>query len=233
MVNPLSGVLGEAWAMYRAHARHLITIAFVLYVVSALVQAVLIALLGVVGAVLAAVIGIITAFLLQAALVHAVEDVRDGRADLTMGATLQAAKPAVPRVAGASILAGLGIGIGLLLLILPGLFLLTIWCLIVPVIVLEGASVGASFSRSRQLVRGFEGAVFGTLVLLFLVLLGATIVLAILLAPLPQGASNTISSIVSGTLVSPFLAVVLTLGYHRLRDRHAGATGPTATYGVG
>jgi len=56
------------------------------------------------------------------------------------------------------------------LLILPGLFLLTIWCLIVPVIVLEGAGVGASFSRSRQLVRGFEGKVFGTLVLVFLVL---------------------------------------------------------------
>ena len=82
---------------------------------------------------------IVAGFLLQATLVKAVEDVRDGRADLSFGETLQAARPAVGRVAVASILAGLAIGIGLVLLIAPGLFLLTIWCLIVPVIVLEGA----------------------------------------------------------------------------------------------
>jgi hypothetical protein len=211
--------------MYRAHARHLITIAFVLYVVAALIQAVLVGLLGVVGALFGAIVGIIAAFLLQAALVQGVEDVRDGRADLSLGATVQAARPSVPRVAGASILAGVAIGIGFLLLILPGLYLLTIWCLIVPVIVLEGAGVGASFSRSRQLVRGFEGKVFGTLVLVFLVMIAASLVLAVVLAALPDAARNAISSVVSGTLVSPFLAVVLTLGYHRLRAAHGGATG--------
>lgn len=219
--------------MYKAHARHLLTIAFVLYVAAALIQAVLAVLFGRFGVVLAAVVAIIAAFLLQAALVHAVDDVRDGRADLTLGATVQAARPDVPRVAGASILAGIGIGIGFLALILPGLYLLTIWCLIVPVIVLERAGVGASFSRSRQLVRGFEGSVFGTLILIFLVLLAVNIVLALLLAVLPVAARNAISGVVSGTLVSPFLAVVLTLGYHRLRASHGGGTGQAGMYRTG
>lgn len=96
-----------------------------------------------------------------------------------------------------------------------------------PVIALEGAGVGASFSRSRQLVRGFEGKVFGTLVPVFLVLIAASLVLA----ALPDAARNAISSVVSGTLVSPFLALVLTLGYHRLRATHGGAPGEANTYG--
>jgi hypothetical protein len=208
--------------MYKAHARHLLTIAFVVYLVAAIIEAVF-GLLGPFGALLAAVVSIVAGFLLQAALVKAVEDVRDGRVDLSFGETLQAARPAVGRVAVASILAGLAIGIGLVLLIAPGLYLLTIWCLIVPVIVLEGAGTTAAFSRSRELVRGFGWQVFGTLVLVFVVMLAVGLVLGIIFAPLPTAASNFVSSIVSGTLVSPFLALVLTLGYFRLLAARGGA----------
>jgi hypothetical protein len=206
--------------MYKAHATHLLTIAFVVYLLTAVVEAVFTGLLGVVGALLAAVISIAAGFVLQATLVKAVEDVRDGRADLSFGETLQAALPALGRVALASILAGLAIGIGLVLLIAPGLFLLTIWCLIVPVIVLEGAGTTAAFGRSRQLVRGFGWQVFGTLVLVFVVMLAVNLVLGIIFAALPTAATNFLSSIVSGTLVSPFLALVLTLGYFRLLAAH-------------
>jgi hypothetical protein len=170
-----------------------------------------------------AVVSIAAGFVLQATLVKAVEDVRDGRADLSFGETLQAALPALGRVALASILAGLAIGIGLVLLIAPGLFLLTIWCLIVPVIVLEGAGTTAAFGRSRQLVRGFGWQVFGTLVLVFVVMLAVNLVLGIIFAALPTAATNFVSSIVSGTLVSPFLALVLTLGYFRLLAAHGGS----------
>ena len=205
--------------MYKAHARHLLTIAFVVYLVAAVIEAVF-GLLGVIGALLGAVVSIVAGFLLQAALVKAVEDVRDGRVDLSFGETLQAARPAVGRVAVASILAGLAIGIGLILLIAPGLYLLTIWCLIVPVIVLEGAGTTAAFSRSRELVRGFGWQVFGTLVLVFVVMLGVGLVLGIIFAALPTAAANFVSSIVSGTIVAPFLALVLTLGYFRLLAAH-------------
>jgi hypothetical protein len=209
--------------MYKAHASHLLTIAFVVYLLTAVIQAVFTGLLGVVGALLAAVISIAAGFVLQATLVKAVEDVRDGRADLSFGETLQAALPALGRVALASILAGLAIGIGLVLLIAPGLFLLTIWCLIVPVIVLEGAGTTAAFGRSRQLVRGFGWQVFGTLVLVFVVMLAVNLVLGIIFAALPTAATNFVSSIVSGTVVSPFLALVLTLGYFRLLAAHGGS----------
>jgi len=209
--------------MYKAHATHLLTIAFAVYLLTAVVEAVFTGLLGVVGGLLGAVVSIVAGFLLQAALVKAVEDVRDGRADLSFGETLQSALPALGRVALASILAGLAIGIGLVLLIAPGLFLLTIWCLIVPVIVLEGAGTTAAFGRSRQLVRGFGWQVFGTLVLVFVVMLAVNLVLGIIFAALPTAATNFVSSIVSGTVVSPFLALVLTLGYFRLLAAHGGS----------
>ena len=213
--------------MYRAHARHLLSIAFVIYVVAAAIEAVL-GLLGAFGAVLAAIVSIIAAFLLQAALVKAVEDVRDGRVDLSFGETLQAARPAVGRVAVASILAGFAIGIGLLLCIVPGLWLLTIWCLIVPVIVLERAGIGEAFGRSRELVRGHGWQVLGTIVLVFLVLLAVSLVVGLLLAAFPRAAQNFIGGIVSGTLVSPFLALVLTMGYFRLLAAGRDAPGDLA-----
>ncbi len=209
--------------MYKAHARHLLSIALAVYLVAAVIQALFTGLLGVVGELLAAVVSIVAGFLLQATLIKAVEDVRDGRVDLSFGETLQVARPAVGRVAVASILAGLAIGIGLILLIAPGLYLLTIWCLIVPVIVLEGAGTTAAFSRSRELVRGFGWQVFGTLVLVFLLMLGLGLVLGIIFSGLPTAASNFVSSIVSGTIAAPFLALVLTLGYFRLLAAHGDA----------
>lgn len=222
-MNPLSGVIAEAWAMYRAHAAHLLTIAFVVFVVASLLQALVAGLLGAVGVLLAAIIGIIAAFLLQAALVKAVEDVRDGRADLSLGGTLQAARPAVLRVAVASILAGVAIALGLIAFIVPGLLLMTIWSLIVPVLVIERAGIGEAFGRSRNLVRGFGWNVFATMVAVFLLLLVANIVIGLILLPLPDTAAQFLASVLSGTLVAPFLALVVTLGYYRLRAAHTTA----------
>jgi hypothetical protein len=212
--------------MYRAHARHLLTIALVVYVVAAVVEAVLAALFGtVVGGFLALVVSLMAAFLLQAALVKAVEDVRDGRADLSLAETVNAARPYLAQVAIASIVSGIVIAVGLLLLIVPGLVVLTLWCLIVPVIVLERASAFDSFGRSRALVRGHGLQVFGTLACVFLLTLAFQIVLNVLLLVLPAEVRGFVSGIVSGTLVAPFVALVLTLGYFRLRAAAGGTFG--------
>ncbi|MGD0245363.1 MAG: hypothetical protein ABSB59_34275 [Streptosporangiaceae bacterium] len=67
-MNPLSGVLGEAWQMYKAFARHLLAIAFVIYLAAAVIAALLALAGGFIGAVLGSLIGIIAAYLLQATL---------------------------------------------------------------------------------------------------------------------------------------------------------------------
>ena len=75
-MNPLSGVLGETWKLYKAHAAHLLVIAFVIYLVAAVLAGLLSLAGGIIGALLGSIIEFFAAFLLQAALVKAVQDVR-------------------------------------------------------------------------------------------------------------------------------------------------------------
>ena len=215
-MNPLAGVLGESWQLYRTYARHLLTIAFFVYVIAAVVSAALALVGGIFGALLGFLITIVAAFLLTAALVKAVQDVRDGRVDLSVGQTVSAATPFIAPVAIAAILAGIGITVGLFILIIPGLFLLTIWCLIAPVIVLEGTGALESFGRSWQLVRGFFWNVFGILFMVFLILFALNLVLGLVFSPLPHFLAHWLSSVVGDTLIAPFIAVVTTLMYFRL-----------------
>jgi hypothetical protein len=227
-VSPTSGVIGEAWGVYKAHWRHLLPISFVTYLVVALLSAVLAAILTWVGVIIGFFISLVAVFWLQAALVKAVEDVRDGRADLSLQETFDAARPRLGSVIVAGILAGLGIIVGLLLLVVPGLFLMTIWAVIVPVIVLENRSAGESFSRSRDLVRGNGWGVFGVIVLTILLLIGFEIVLGLILTPFADWLRGFVSNIVSGTLTAPFIAVVLTLLYFRLRGAKEPVAEPAA-----
>jgi uncharacterized membrane protein len=220
-MNPLSGVLSEAWQMYRRFAAHLLAIAFVIYVAVAIIAG-LLSLAGIIGSLLAEIVALFATFLLQATLVKAVQDVRDGRADLSIGETVSAAMPYIWTVAGASILAGIAITIGLILIIVPGLWLITIWAVIIPAIVIEGSGVLNSFGRSRQLVRGHGWHVFGTLVLVFIIMFVVNIALGIIFSALPLVWRDGVSTVISGTLVSPFLAVVVTLIYYRLVGADAG-----------
>jgi hypothetical protein len=220
-MNPLSGVLTEAWQMYRRYAAHLLFIAFVIYLAAAIVAAVLDLPGGLVGGLLAAIAELLAAFLLQAALVKAVQDVRDGRADMSLSDTVSAATPYIWPVAIASVLAGIAIAVGLALVIIPGLILLTIWAVIIPVIVLERSGPLASFGRSWQLVRGRAWHVFATLVLVFLILLVVDFLFALVFSALPVLWRSGLSTILSGTLVAPFLALVVTLVYYRLSGTEA------------
>ena len=228
-MSPLTGVLAEAWDLYRRFAGHFLLIAFVIYVVTAILVA-LLSLGGIAGALIGAVLSFAATYVVQASLIKAVQDVRDGRVDLDLSQTVRAAGPYILPVIGASILAGIGIAIGFILFIVPGLILLTYWCLIVPFIVLGGSGVFASFGHSWRTVRGYAWRVFGTYVLVFLILLAFAIVLGFILLLLPLWLRSFVNSVLSGTLIAPFLALVATLIYYRLTAAHAGQpytpTGP-------
>jgi hypothetical protein len=228
-MSPLTGVLAEAWDLYRRFAAHFLLISFVIYVVTAILVA-LLSLGGIAGALIGAVLSFAATYVVQASLIKAVQDVRDGRVDLDLSGTVRAAAPYILPVIAASILAGIGIAIGFILLIVPGLILLTYWCLIVPFIVIGRAGVFESFGRSMRTVRGYAWRVFGTYVLVFLILIAVAIVLGFILLLLPLWLRSFVNSVLSGTLIAPFLALVATLIYYRLTAAHAGQpytpTGP-------
>jgi hypothetical protein len=227
-VNPLSGVFGESWEVYKAHWRHFALIALLIYAGIALLTILLVALLGWLGVLLAALVGIAGAFWLQGTLIEAVRDVRDGRVDLSVGETFERVFPVLNRIVIAGILLGIAIGIGFLLLIVPGLIVLTLWIFVIPAIVLENRGIGEAFGRSRELVRGNGWNVFGVIVLTFVLLLGVSIALRLILSPLDEWLASLIQQIVANTLVAPFAVIVWTLAYYRLRALESPAQAPVA-----
>jgi hypothetical protein len=225
-MSPLSGVLSEAWALYRRHATHFILISFAIYLVIAIINALLSWALGGFGVIVGWVISLVGMFLLQAALVTAVQDVRDGRVDLDLRATVSAAWPFVGAVAVASILASIGIAIGLFLLIVPGLVLITFWSLLVPEIVIGRAGAIDAFKRSWRTVSGYAWNVFGTLIVALLIWVGCEIVLSLILFALPIAWRSLISDLIAGTVVTPLVATLITLIYYRLTAAHGERAEP-------
>jgi hypothetical protein len=215
-VNPLSGVFGESWQLYKAHWRHFALIALLIYGLIAVISILLAVLLGWLGLLLAGLVGIAGAFWLQGTLIEAVRDVRDGRADLSVGETFERVLPSLNRIVIAGILLGIAIGVGLLLFIVPGLIVLTLWIFVIPAIVLENRGIVDAFGRSRELVRGNGWSVFGVIVLTFILLLGVSLALSLILAPLDDWLGSLIQQVVGNTLVAPFAIIVWTLSYYRL-----------------
>jgi hypothetical protein len=216
----------EAWALYKRFWKHFIPIALAIFLIVAVASLLLVLGLGWVGAIFAGLLSLVGTFWLQGAIAEAVADVRDGRADLSIGETINRVSPHVARLGAAGLLAVLGVAAGLILLIVPGLVLLTWWILIAPVIVLERRGIFESFGRSRELVRGNGWNVFGTIVLGILISIGASIVVSILLVWLPDWLQSFLGSLVSNGVIAPFVAAAWTLMYFRLRGEPAAEVAP-------
>jgi hypothetical protein len=145
--------LSDAFAIYRDQAGVLLPVAFWLFLLVAVVEALTgddLALFWI-----GIIVSLAVSTLYQGMVVGLVDDVRDGRRDHSIGELMRSVAPVVGTLLGAGILAGIGVAAGFFLLIVPGLILLTIWAVIAPVIVIERKGVFDSFGRSRQLVRDY------------------------------------------------------------------------------
>ena len=217
-------VVREAWSLYKAHWRHLLPISFVVYLLLSLFILLLVLLAGGIGLVAAGFVSLAGIFWIQGALVLAVQDIRDGRADLPIGETISRVRPRVNTLGMAGILAALAIVIGLAFFIVPGLVLFTWWLLLVPVIMLEGAGVRGAFGRSRKLVRGYGWSAFGVIVRTVLVLIVVDLLVRLAFLWLPEGLEEYAASVAANTLTAPFIALAFTLTYYRLRETRESAT---------
>jgi hypothetical protein len=185
---------------------------------------------GILGALIVAGIGTIATYWFQGMVVEAARDILDGRRDYTVGTLVRSAGPVVFPLVVAGILAGIAIAIGLVLLIVPGLYLLTIWAVLAPVIVIERRDVMEAFGRSRELVRGNGWQVFGVIVVLFLLQLVVTGAI--------QAIANSVSDTVVGysladlvvrLLVAPLSALAAAVLFFELKALHGEpvlGTGP-------
>ncbi len=206
--------LSEVFSIYRGHAGVLIPVAFWLFLVIAILDGVAGDNLSLVS--LSFLVSIVIATLYKGMVVSLVRDVQDGR-DSSYGELISAATPVLAPLLGAGVLAALGIGLGLLALLVPGLFLLTIWALIAPVIVIERLGVIAAFRRSRELVRGYGWPVFGAILTAYLLIIIGALVFGGIAESIAGGPFlRIVFGALAATITAPIEALVAAVLYYRL-----------------
>ena len=212
-------VFERIFTIYREQFTLLIPAALVLFVPVAILNGLVLTSGGVLAALVTAVIAVIATYWYQGMVVEAVRDILDGRRDHTVGSLFSSATPFIWPLFGAGVLAGIGIAIGLVLLIVPGLFLLTIWAVIVPSIVIDRTGVIGAFGRSRELVRGSGWQVFGVIVVLFLLQLVVGGILNAIGDSVSDGsfAGYAIADLIGRVLIVPLSAIAATVMYVELR----------------
>jgi len=214
-------VFERIFEIYRSQFTLLIPAALLVFVPVAVISGLIYAGdLGILGALIVAAISTIATYWFQGMVVEAARDILDGRRDHTIGSLFRSVTPVLGTLIVVGILAGIAIGIGLLLLIVPGLFLLTIWAVVAPVIVIERAGAIESFGRSRELVRGSGWQVFGVIVVLFLLQFIVTAVIqAIANGVSDSFAGYAVADLIVRLLVGPLSALAASVIYFELKAR--------------
>ena len=219
-------VLRQAWELYREFFKRFVLIAAVVFFVLELFSAFSKSLVhsrhwvdAVIWGVATVLIWIVGTFWVQGALVEAIREVRDGHTDFSVEELYVRVRPLLPALMAAGFAAAIGVVFGLVLLVVPGLVLLTRWVLIVPVIVLEKKSAGEAFDRSWELVRGSSWSVFGLVFLTVVALaVGSSLesVLLFSLSALPRFLASWLVGTITSSLLAPLVALSWTLAYFEL-----------------
>lgn len=211
----VGGTLSQIFSIYGQQAGVLLPLAFGLYLLVAIISGLFAGnfFLGLV----AFGVGVIAATLYQGMVVSLVRDVQDGRRDSSVGQLVEETWPVVLPLIGAGILAGIGIAVGLVLIVIPGLILLTIWSVIAPVIVVERSGAIDAFGRSRAVVKGNGWQVFGVILVVFLITTIVSIVLGLIGASISDTfAMRALFSLIASTLTAPIAALAASVIYFNL-----------------
>lgn len=211
----IGDVVSKVFRIYGQYASVLIPVAAVIFIIDAVFTALALnggAALGL----LASVVAVVLSTLYTGMVVTLVDDVRDGRLDHSVGGLFRSVAPVLLPLIAVSILAGLGIFIGLVLIIVPGLYLMTIWSVVSPVVVLERPGVFAAFGRSHQLVKGNGWQVFGVILLFFVIFFVIGSVLGVIGAALGDGGRVALNY-VSNVITAPLIALAAAVLYFELR----------------
>ena len=228
MNGPLDvgGVIRRVFSIYVEEAAVLMPAAAVVFVLSGILGTVLVALApGLV--ILALVISLLATTLFTGMVVELVADVQDGRRDATAAGLLRAATPVLGKLILVGAVQGVLTVIGFLLLVIPGLILLTIWSVAAPVIVLERPRGLDALRRSRELVRGNGWPVFGVILVLGVLV----VVLSALVDAAGESAGTGIGIVVRvvvGVLSAPLSALAAAVLYVELLARAGGRVSPSS-----
>jgi uncharacterized membrane protein len=122
------------------------------------------------------------------------------------------------RVLVVGIVYGLLVGLGTVLLVVPGMIVMTIFYVALPAAVLENKGVGAAMRRSSDLTRGNRWQVFGAVLLFVLVMAGVMALLGLLLyQTMKDGVFPAWLEVAINLVLAPFGATMPAVCYFLLR----------------
>jgi hypothetical protein len=175
------------------------------------------AVLLIVGGVLAFVLSMLS----QAVMVHAAFQAMRMR-PVSFGESLKVGLSRFFPVVLLALLMGLLFMLGLMLLIIPGLILITMWFVSTPACVVERAGPWTSLKRSAALTKGHRWKIFG---LMFLMIIVSLIVAGLLQLVLPQFGSTILvmlGTLLWGALWTAYYSIAVVMSYHDLRVAKEG-----------
>jgi hypothetical protein len=211
----VGAVIRRVFDIYVEQYPVLLPASAVVFVITGIVSAILVA--AAPGlALIALLLSLVAGTLFTGMVVELVSDVQDGRRDHSAGELLRAATPVLGQLILVGIVAGIGILIGFVLIVVPGLILITIWSVAAPVVVLERPGVFAALGRSRELVRGNGWQVFGVIFVLFFLVIIVSSGIEIAADSAGTGA-GIVARVILGILTAPISALAAAVLYFDLR----------------
>lgn len=199
-------VISETFSIYGRHVGVLLGAAVVIFGIIGIINAFLYDEGGLVFNLIIQFLNLLGSTLYTGMVVKVVQAERQGTVT-TVGEMFESVAGVWLVLVGNGILKGIAVTIGLILLIVPGIFLATIWAVTAPAIVVERAGVMDAFSRSWDLVRNHFWPVLGAFVLGFLIVFGISLVAGAIGVAL--GLVGVLILVTIGSIVAaPILALI-------------------------
>ncbi len=248
-------ILDRAFRLYRANFVRFLTIVAVIQVPVALISMIImlwvqssartvvetssngpqfnstVIIATVVGGIVFALAVILAQFLSNAALIKNVSASYTG-GDVSVGQAYRLVLPRLLTIVLASILVTILVGLGLILLVVPGIIFMFWFTLTTQCIVVENISATRGMKRSKQLVKGNLGKVFGLSFVVALITYVATFLFTsvgrLICAALTEEqvmartVINQVFSTAANILVMPISAAAMILLYYDFRIRKEG-----------
>jgi uncharacterized membrane protein len=121
-----------------------------------------------------------------------------------------------------AIVMGFLMGLAFLLLIVPGLILLTMWWVATPACVVERTGPWTSLKRSAALTKGHRWKIFGLILLLFIINIIVSQVIEMVVLSVGSDILSILGRLLWGALFGAYYAIAAVMTYHDLRVAKEG-----------
>ncbi len=183
---------------------------------------------SVAGQIVSLIVGVIGSSFVTALIIRFAYDVKTGK-PIQIGSYFSSAAASIVPIFICSLIVGICTGIASIALLIPGLYVYSMWCAVVPAIVIEGAGFG-SFSRSAELTKNYRWSCMGAIVLMYICAMIPMLIVGVVFGAAGAASNIGLTTIIfviqalATGLVMAFFGIGIALIYARLREIKEGTS---------